>query len=155
MDFLLPDDIAMERMRREFEKLDINGRLKAAACALAASGNSNVLLSYAESSPPSADDCADPASFSSLRAYADDETSLSRPMPSADESAPDLSHAEAPSLSSAACPRRVDAVSNLREQKAVLLLLLYLYFMRVLGYNSKYGTQIYDPKRGLGRLRSG
>ena len=34
-------------------------------------------------------------------------------------------------------------------------LILFLYIMRFLGYNSKYGTEIYDPYGSMGRIQPG
>ena len=35
------------------------------------------------------------------------------------------------------------------------ILILFLYTIKFLSYNSKYGTEIYDPNGSVGRIQSG
>lgn len=40
-----------------------------------------------------------------------------------------------------------------REACARDIRVLFLYIALILSYNARYGTQIYDPDRGVGRIR--
>ena len=136
MDFLLPDERTMELMRNEFENLDISGRARAMTSALFA----QTADTYGDTS--------ENESQNSLhlrkKANRDAETT------SASEEVADKSEEAARDESFDNC----GALDPCGRQKARAYALLYLYFVKVLGYNSIYGTQIYDAQRSLGGLRS-
>lgn len=132
MDFLLPDEDSMRRMLQEFDRLNISTRLQAVTSALSR-----------DFAPADADD--EPQNSLHMRKICSDDASLST-----DET-------ETERAADAPIPSSFDA-SNARIlspqiQKAFAVAVLYLYFVRILGYNSGYGTEIYDPRRGLGELQ--
>ncbi len=134
MDFLLPDEGTMDIMRQEFEDLDIGVRARAMTGAIAAC----MTNTYGKKSNEEAQN--------SLRLHkngvSDEETAP--PKEEQDE-------IQTPSSSENA--EENSEQYSISRQNAAAYALLYLYFIKVLGYNSKYGTQIYDAQRGLGGLR--
>ena len=130
MDFLLPDEDSMRRMRQEFDRLNISNRLQAVTSALS--------RDFAD-----ADD--EPQNSLHMRKICSDDASLSTDETEAERAA----DAPIPSSSDASNAR----ILSPQMQKAFAVAVLYLYFARILGYNSGYGTEIYDPRRGLGGLQ--
>ena len=135
MEFLLPDERTMELMRREFDSLDIGGRAKMAPGAIAAC----MTDTYKNGN--------DDEAQNSLRLHKNDVSDPETP-PSRE------GDADGDGLSDGEDGFDGDGARCARErQKARAAELLYLYFIKVLGYNSRYGTKIYDAQRGLGGLQ--
>ena len=54
-------------------------------------------------------------------------------------------------------PDRFDRDISLTHARSALdpdIKVLFLYIVLFLRYNARYGTQVYDPDRGMGRVRS-
>ena len=135
MDLLLPDEGTMDIIRQEFENLDIGARARAMTGAIAAC----MTDTYGEKS--------DEEAQNSLRLHKNDVSDVETAPPKEEEQG----EIHAPSFSENA-EERGEQYSPAR-QNAAAYALLYLYFAKVLGYNSRYGTQIYDAQRGLGGLQ--
>ena len=135
MELLLPDEATMDIMRREFENLDIGARARTMTGAIAAC----MTNTYADKS--------DEKSQNSLRLHENSVSDCEAVPPKEEEP----SEKNAPSTFENAQER--DEPFPFARQKAGAYTLLYLYFIKVLRYNSRYGTQIYDAQRGLGGLQ--
>lgn len=132
MDILLPDEDAMRRMRQEFDKLNVSDRMRAVTSAL----RPDIEAVEAPSEPQN--------SLHMCKTHSgDDSSSLDENAVDGDASAPFPAISDAPDA----------RLSPFPMQKAFAVAVLYLYFIRVLGYNIGYGTEIYDPRRGLGGLQ--
>ena len=144
MDLLLPDENTMQKMALEFAKLNTAERAKASARALSR-------------------DFSDPF-FAPLDDVENAKNSLHMHKIAKNDARPQATDGTSEQLPSAEEKRDISSDVGVdktargplatRNQKALPLALLYLYFIGVLGYNSSYGTQIYDPQRSLGELRS-
>ena len=135
MDLLLPDEGTFDIMRQEFENLDIGARARAMTGAIAACMTNTY------------DDNSDEKAQNSLRLHKND-FSDAESAPSQEE---EQDEKTAPSSFEDEGER--GGQYSFARQKAGAYALLYLYFIKVLRYNSRYGTQIYDAQRGLGGLQ--
>ena len=177
MDFSLPDELTMQLMCREFERSLSAERAHAAVSALSsmhgladntpAADISDTPLVDADAFESDNSSCPIAAAENIFDANGSLKPICVAAQPARLTCAPDMPLENAPDMPLAeasdmhledAMNMNLEDMSDMQQTpntaKIRYILLLYLYFNAIMGYNRKYGTQIFDTNRGVGGLRS-